>query len=453
MQCQHGIEPARPPGIAPGLAGLASPAMSKPAIRTSAVAALMAAAAVAPGAADAHRPPLPAVSPQVALDWNQTAVTTLAASGKPQTESMIYMGLTQAAVYDAVVSIQGGFEPYLIHPGVPPGASPEAAAATAAHGVLSAYFPTQKPALDAALAAALAAVPDGASEARGTLVGRQVAAGIVAARVEDGRDAPFDPEPTFLSAGVWRRTPPAFAQAQTPWVAKMTPLLLRSTSQFQPGPPPALTSRRYARDFEETRLYGAKNSAVRTPAETETALFYTDSVVGMNNRALRSVIARRRLDLTGAARALAMGDMVIADADAACLQAKYAYWFWRPVTAIPLAGADGNPATVADPAWVPLRDTPNHPEYPGAHGCNTAALGAVVADLLGTDRIELDLASNVTATIHHLATVADLEHEIVNARTWIGFHFRHSSETGVRLGERVAHWALDRYFQSKGSFR
>jgi hypothetical protein len=420
--------------------------MSKQAIRTSAVAALLAVAAV-PGAAEAHRAPAPAVSPQMALDWNQTAATTLAASGKPQTESMIYMGLTQAAVYDAVVAIQGGFEPYLIRPGVPPGASPEAAAATAAHGVLSAYFPVQKPALDAALAASLGAVPDGPAEDRGALVGRQVAAGIVAARTDDGRDGPFDPEPTILSAGVWRRTPSAFAPAQTSWMANVTPLLLRRVSQFQPGPPPALASRLYARDFNETRLYGAKDSPARSAAQTQTALFYTDGVVGMNNRALRSVAARTGLDLTGTTRALAMGNMVIADADAACLQAKYAYWFWRPVTAIALADTDGNPDTAADPAWLPLRDTPNHPEYPGAHGCNTAALGTVVAALLGTDRIELDLESKVTNTTRHFRAVTDLEQDVVNARTWVGFHFRHSSEVGVRLGERVALWAVNHYFQ------
>jgi hypothetical protein len=423
--------------------------MTTPPFRTTAVAALLAAAAVvAPAAAQAHRPPpSPAVSPQVVLDWNQTAVTTLAATGKPQTESMIYMGLTQAAVYDAVTAIQGGFEPYLIRPGVPPGASPEAAAAAAAHGVLTTYFPAQKPALDAALTTSLDPIPDGPSQDRGVLVGQQVAAGIVAARIDDGRDGPFDPEPTILDAGVWRRTPPALAAAQTPWVAKLTPLLLRRVSQFQPGPPPALTSRLYARDFNETRLYGAKDSTVRSAAQTQTALFYTDSVVGMNNRALRSVVARRGLDLTGTARALAMGNMIIADADAACLQAKYAYWFWRPVTAIALADSDGNPDTAADPAWAPLRDTPNHPEYPGAHGCNTAALGAVVATLLGTQWIELDLESKVTGTTRHLGAVGDLEQDIVNARTWIGFHFRHSSEVGVRLGERVAHWAVNHYFQ------
>jgi hypothetical protein len=385
---------------------------------------VVAASAVAAAPATAH-------SPRTVLEWNTTAAATLIASGKPQTESMIYMGLTQAAVYDAVTAIEGGFEPYLIRPGVPPGSSPDAAAAAAAHDVLASYFPAQKPALDAAYATSLAGIPDGPAEDRGVLVGRQVATGIVAARIDDGRDGP-GPVPPAVRPGVWRPTPPAFAAAQTPWVANMTPLLLRRMSQFRPGPPPSLDSRRYARDLAETRRYGAKDSPVRTLEQTETARFYTESVVSMDNRVLRGVIGRLGLDLEGAARALALGDMTIADAAGACLEAKYAYWFWRPITAI---------RETVDPSWEPLLATPNHPEYPGAHGCNTAALGSVVAGLMGTDAIDLDVESAATHTTHHFATLADLEREIVDARVWIGYHLRSSTEVGVRLGERVARWA------------
>jgi hypothetical protein len=169
--------------------------------------------------------------------------------------------------------------------------------------------------------------------------------------------------------------------------------------------------------------------------------------VSMNHRALQAVVRRLGLDLEGAARALAMGHMVLADALIACMQAKYAYWFWRPVTAIVLAGTDGNPSTPADPTWEPLAVTPNHPEYPAAHGCNTAALGAVVAALEGRERIDLALDSTVTHTTRRFATRADLEREIVDARVWAGLHLRASGEQGVRLGERVAQWALQRYFR------
>ena len=419
----------------------------------SALAAFVLSAAVAASAPARPRPAALVASPQVVLDWNATAAATLLASGKPQPESMVYVGLTQAAVYDAVIAIEGGFEPYLIVPGVPPGSSPEAAVAAAAYGVLVNYFPAQKPALDAAYAASLAGIPDGPAEDRGVLVGQQVAAGLVAARIDDGRDDPetFTPTP---EPGVWRPTPPAFSAAQTPWMATMKPLLLGSSAQFRPPPPPALDSVRYARDFEETRLYGAKSGSLRTAEQTETARFWTELVQQQHNRTLRDLVTRLGLDLRGAARALALGTTVMADSLIACWDAKFAYGYWRPVTAIPAGDTDGNDRTAAEPAWEPLAATPNHPEYPSAHTCVTAGLGAAAAALVGGDRIELDVASTVTGTTRHFDHARDLERDIENARVYIGYHWRTSGEVGSRLAGRVARWALQRYFcathQGKG---
>jgi hypothetical protein len=398
-------------------------------------------------AVTASAPARTVAGPQVVLDWNATAAATLLASGKPQPESMVYIGLTQAAVYDAVIAIEGGFEPYQIVPGVPPGSSAEAAAAAAAHGVLVTYFPTQKPALDAAYAASLAGIPDGPAEDRGVVVGRQVATGLVAARIDDGRDdaEPFTPAP---APGVWRPTPPAFLPAQTPWMATMRPLLLDNPDQFRPAPPPALDGRRYAHDFDETRLYGASTGSLRTARQTETARFWTELVQTQYSRTLRDLVTRLGLDLREAARALALGTMVIADSFIACWDAKYAYGYWRPVTAIPAGDADGNDRTTADPGWEPLAPTPNHPEYPSAHTSGTAGLGAAVAALVGRDRIELDVASTVTGTTRHFKRVGDLRRDIEDARVYIGYHWRSASEAGSRLAERVARWALKRYFRA-----
>jgi hypothetical protein len=385
-------------------------------------------------------------SPQVVLDWHTTAVATVLAGGANQAEAAIYIGLTQAAVYDAVIAIEKGFQPYLIVPGVPPGASADAAAVAAAYWVLVTYFPNQKPALDTAYAASLAAITDGPAKDRGILVGQQVATGLVAARTDDGRNAPiaFTPAP---GPGVWRPTPPALLPALSPWMASVKPLLLNRPDQFRPGPPPALNSRLYARDFEETRLYGAKASSVRTAEQTETARFWTENVPQQLNRTLHNLVVRLGLDLRQTARALAMATTTMADALIACWDAKYTYGFWRPVTAIRLADTDGNDQTVADPAWEPLLPTPNHPEYTSAHNCVTAALGATAANLVGSDRIDLDIISTVTGTTKHYSTLRDLERDIVNARVWVGYHWRTSDEAGYRLGDRVARWALQRNFR------
>jgi hypothetical protein len=386
-----------------------------------------------------------AASPQVALDWNAIAVATTIAAGKSQPESGLYVGLTQAAVYDAVIAIDGGFHPYLIVPGVPPGSSDEAAAAAAAYGVLVGLFPGQKPALDASYAASLGGIPDGTAKDRGVLVGQQVAAGLIAARIDDGRDAavPFAPAP---GAGVWQPTPPAFLPALTPWLGTMKPLLLDSASQFRPGAPPALDSARYARDYNETRLYGALNGSLRTPQQTETAVFWTENAAAQYNRALRGFIAAGNANLRDAARDLAMGDMTMADALIACWDAKDTYASWRPVTAIQAGNTDGNDRTTADPNWLPLRPTPNHPEYPSAHNCLAGSLSETLSQIAGSDVINLDVSSVVTGTTRHYRQVDDLKRDIIDARVFVGFHFRTAGEVGFRLGTHIAHWALQQNF-------
>jgi hypothetical protein len=277
-------------------------------------------------------------------------------------------------------------------------------------------------------------------------VGEQVARGIVAARIDDGRDAPFAFEPVPVP-GVWRPTPPAFLPAVHPWLGAMTPLLLEHASQFRPGPPPPLTSRRYARDYEETRLYGALTGSRRTAAQTETALFWTDSPAAQYNRALHRLVTARGLDLAHAARALALSHAAVADAVIACWDVKNAYAAWRPVTAIHEAATDGNAGTKADPDWQPLRPTPNQPEYPSAGTCANAAFGEAVAEIVGSRRIGLEIDSAQTGTTRRYERLQDLERESVDARVFIGYHWRTSNEVGYRLGERVARWVLRRNFE------
>jgi len=369
-----------------------------------------------------------AASPQVVLDWNATAVATTIAAGKSQPESGLYVGLTQAAVYDAVIAIDGGFHPYLIVPGVPPGSSDEAAAAAAAYGVLVGYFPAQKPTLDVAYATSLAGIADGTAKDRGVLVGQQVAAGLIAARIDDGRNAavPFAPTP---GPGVWQPTPPAFLPALHPWLGAMKPLLLDDASQFRPGPPPKL------------------NGSLRTPEQTETALFWTENAAQQYNRALRTFVSARQLNLRDAAHALAMADTTMADSLIACWDAKMTYAFWRPVTAIPAGATDGNDQTTADPNWLPLRPTPNHPEYPSAHTCLAGAFSEALSEIAGNDNIDLEVSSTVTGTTREYRHVDDLKRDIINARVFVGFHWRTSGEVGFKLGTDVAHWALHNYFQ------
>ena len=408
----------------------------------------------AASARTAHRTGVPA---QVALDWNanavnaiRTAVTTVDGPARPlyQTEGLIYLSYVQAAVYNADVAIEGRYEPYGLSLFAPPGASPAAAVAAAAHDMLVYHFPAQKAALDALYATSLAGIPDGQAKLDGISVGQAAALGTIAIRSNDGRNAPTATygAPGAVVAGHWQVVPPATA-AQTPWVAFMHPFLLHSASQFRPAPPPALDSRTSKRDLAETQAYGAKTSTAhtklaRTSEQTDTAYFWNANVINQYSQLFRDVATQHGMDLADTTRLLAMGTLVVTDAGIACFDAKYTYLFWRPATAI---------RSGADPDWLPLLNTPNHPEYPSAHGCVTSALTQTIASALGTDHINVDIMgaqgglTTLTAK-RHFQTVGEIQSQIVDARPWIGFHFRNSTVTGLGVGNQVAHWALERYF-------
>jgi hypothetical protein len=421
------------------------------------------ATAVLPAAAARAEPTKPASLPSTAaLTWNQIAVNAvrsavITADGPPrpvlQAEGKVYMAYVQAAVYDAVTKIEGRYVPYHDFNAHTDGASPEAAVAAAARTTLDYYFPDQAASVDAQYLAFLASLPP-AGKAAGVAVGEAAANDIIALRMNDGRNAPtaIYGDPTLpVLAGQWQVVPPA-TTAATPWLAFMRPFTLKSPSQFRLDPPPALEGRRYAYDLNETKAYGAKDSALRTPEQTATAYFWNANAINQGPQALRDVALQHGLDLVGTARLLAMGELVAADALIACFDSKYHYLLWRPYTAIRHADLDGNPATVADPNWLPLLNTPNHPEYPGAHGCNTGAFAEVVAKALHTRRIDVTVwgATNggtTLTTTRHFDTVKDLDREIVDARVWIGFHYRHSTIAGIKLGREVAHWTLQRYFR------
>jgi hypothetical protein len=381
--------------------------------------------------------------------WTDTAqrvwVPPPPAPAQPPPSSLSSLAFVQLAVYNAVVAIEGGYEPYGRALRPHPGASVNAAVARAAHDVLVRYFPGSTPTLDADLTASLATIPDGAAEQRGLAVGRDAAAGLLAQREGDGWFADIGFTMPAPGPGVWEL--PAGQSPLVPWLSRLRPFTLRSPDQFRPGPPPALSSRRYARDFDELARIGGATSA-RTPEQTLIARFYTTHPALQFATAYRSLASARGLDALQTARLMAMGSTAGADALIACLDAKYTYLTWRPAYAIPRGDTDGNPQTVAEPGWTPLLPTPAHPEYPSAHGCATFAQTEVFERFLGTRRIDLDLPGTIAEMpLRHFATGDELRTEVANARVWGGLHFRFSTEVGGQLGTRVADWTLAHAFR------
>jgi hypothetical protein len=301
-----------------------------------------------------------------------------------------------------------------------------------------------QPTFDTEYANDLASHPDGAAEEGGKAVGEEVAAYIMSLRRGDGRNAvvPYVQPP--VGPGVFEPTVPGSTPFGT-HVGRIRPLTIPSPSAFRPGPPPALASDQYARDFNEVKTRGRRPEASRGRSETYIALFWNDHGVAMWNRALLRLVTDRGLGVAPSARLLAMAHAAGGDGMIGCFDAKYTYYFWRPLHAIPRAGTDGNPQTEPDPAWEPLIHTPNHPEYPAAHSCHSTAVATAATIFFGTDNITLTIDSAQTGETRIYARASDAINQVIDARILSGVHFRFSGQAGTTLGSQVANYAATRF--------
>ncbi len=383
----------------------------------------------------------------VVTEWNQQAVTLalLPASALTSPQQGRVMAIVQIAVHDAVNGITEKYETYLSPGAAPNDASPEAAAIAAAHHALKNLFQSQAASLDAFYESSLAA--HGLSQDDpGIAYGRSAAAAILALRANDhSAQAQFDyTAPGAGAPGIWVRlnnTP-----ASLPGWGNVTPFVLRSGSQFRPDPPPALDSKQYAKDYNEIKEIGALNSSTRTNEQTQIALFWRSSPTAIWNPALIQVLATRNLSISATARAFALMYLATADASIACWDAKYAYNFWRPITAIKSGDSDGNESTAADRDWAPLIATPPHPEYPSGHATNSSAMAMILKSLFD-DNPGVPIEVTLTGITRQWRTFSEGVDEVIEARIYSGIHFRTADEVGARLGRKVARFVMNHALQ------
>jgi hypothetical protein len=381
--------------------------------------------------------------------WNEIAERTITENAVPVPASSLYYAFVALASYDAVVAIEGGSEPFSVQPRPHAHASPAAAGATAAYRVLRNYFPNSAEALDADYATSMAAIPNGVGKVHGVRVGEAAAQGLIASRSGDGRGATV-PQPGDGSAGAgeWRPTPPANAPMAVPWLGFVDPLVLSSPTAIALDGPDPLDSDAYTDDFVEVRDYGGTTS-LRSASQTATAHFWNANPVRQYNVAMRGQVVARNLDIVDSARAFAVLHASSADALIACWRAKYDTNFWRPVTAIALADTDGNDATSTVPGWTPLATTPPYSDYPSGHACLTGATTGALAHLFGSSLTPSftvpSFATGVSA--RQYGTTAAIDNETIDARIWLGFHFRTAMVDGNALGHAVAARVAADHFQ------
>jgi hypothetical protein len=375
------------------------------------------------------------------IDWNIRSIDTAIAAKLPAPLATRLVAIIQSAVYEGVNAITGRYASNRVHLDAAPGASVDAAVAEANRAILTRLVPSQQAAIKMAYETALASIPDGPAKTQGIAVGERAAAAILALRADDGADAPESYRP-HTTPGVYVPT----ALPVVPHWPRRQPWLMASPDQFRPGPPPPLGSELWARDYNEVKALGAKDSTRRTAEQADIARFWEGSGPVMYFPLARSVANQPGRDVTRNARLLAVAAQAMDDAAIAVFDAKYHYGFWRPITAIRNGDIDGNDATARDASWAPFIETPMHPEYPAAHCVTAAALGAVLQADVGPAPTPVLRSTSPTApgAVRSWTRIEDFVQEVADARIYGGIHFRTSTEVGSAMGKKIGVLAAEK---------
>jgi hypothetical protein len=408
-------------------------------------------------------------------DWNANAAKAalaacIAPGNDPLHESRLY-AMMHVSIHDALNAIDRRFRPYVFDVQGPTGASGPAAVASAARNVLipvinrlpfpAACVQAGIASVEADYSAAISAVPDGVAKTQGINLGQASAAVIVALRANDGSDAPLQDftYPQRTGPGEFRFTPGFNFAFGTRW-GDVTPFVLNDASQFRPGPPYRIRSRKYAADFDEVKRLGGNGVTtltMRTPEQTQIALFWLESSPLAWNRIARSVSASRGLDLWENARLFGLLNLALADGYIGNADTKGHYNFWRPVTAIHTGDDDGNPNTDGDPAWTPLEPNYPNPDYDSGHSLEGGAAAEVLREFFGTDNIGFRACSftlppgqrctDPNPVFRQYSSFSQAAEENAFSRILAGLHFRDAIEVGLKHGQKIGNRTVNRFLR------
>ena len=397
-------------------------------------------------------------SPETILEWNRILLASLATPGvaSPTVFFTRPLAVMHVAVFDAINSFDRRYTPYVEWVTVPAGASREAAVAQAAHDALVAMFPSQAAVYDAALGAQLSRLPAAAAN-DGARVGAAAARAVVELRRHDGWNRP---QPQFILpnlAGYWQPVPPANTPAGFAHYPDVTPFIIGNALQFLAEPPPALTSQRYADDFNEAKALGRVNSTTRTADQTLVARLFaavptvtTTPNQGVWNNLTRDLIRTHGLDDLEGARLYALINTTFHDALFSSFSGKYLYGMWRPVTAIREAARDGNPATEPDPEFLALVPTPPYPTYPGNYACIASAMTRVFTRYFGRDDMPFSITWAEPAgpgITRSYSSFRQLANEAARSRVYGGIHFDFDTTASFGVCIPLGDYVFDNAFR------
>jgi len=384
---------------------------------------------------------------RVIVEWNELIISTAAEVDGFQTlHGNRALPLLHLAVHDALNSIVPVYDQYAYNESNPE-AHPIAAASQAAHDVMAKIFPDHSESAAELHQKWMDRVPENSAREEGIRVGRKSAQAILDLREGDGYDSTGEITPGN-EPGSYRITPPFNEPIGTGW-PDTEPLSMTTPDQFQPGPPPALDSEAYARDFEEVKRLGRKDSEERTDDQTHAGYWFAEYPTVAFPDFARSYILENEIHTWRAARLFALLAIDNFDGLISVFDAKYEYTFWRPYTAIRNADRDGNPATEPDPNWEPEMTTAPHPDYPAALSTLCAGGAEVLKDFFGTsDILYTRKAGSVpeeTSAERSYNSIGEAVEDCENSRIYNGFHFRTGIDVGTEMGRERARHLLDNH--------
>lgn len=402
---------------------------------------------------------LSALRGDAVLNWNATFLDLVRKNRLNPLTTSRGLAMLHTAIYDAVNSVEGSYEPYIADAGAPRWVSAEAAASAAGYRVLSELFPNDADLLAASYQEGLGSAVGGAQARRlGVSLGEAVGNTVLAVRANDGWNATADYTPTD-APGRWRPIPvrpggPSPAGLSPRW-GSVTPWAMIRGDQFLCPPPPALDSAEYAAAVAEVAAYGAADSAIRTEDQTNIALFWSDDAgtftpPGHWNAIAAEVASRFGQSLAENARTFALLSFATADAAITCWETKYTYDLWRPYSAIREADTDGNPQTVADPDWEALIFIPPFPTYSSGHSTFSGAASAVLAAVFGCDDISFTTGSDgVGVADRSFTSFSQAALEAADSRLYGGIHFSFDNQAGIEAGTALGNYIAANFLRPR----
>ena len=392
--------------------------------------------------------------PAVVREWNTLAEGVIPASAGPslpRTYAMMHI-----AMFDAVNSIEGGYTRYHARVWANRFASSEAAAAQAAHDVLVALWPANTPQFDTALNTRLATIHPVRAQL-GVQVGKEIAKKVLEWRANDGWATPQSYTPPALP-GLWQPTPPAFSPATFVQAGDAKPFALPTPYYYLPRRPPALNSQEYADAVNEIKAIGGATSMVRTAEQTLQARLwasvgYKENWGGIWNQVTRFMALSRNLSLIESARLFALVNVAMQDSVQTAQASKFVYQLWRPVHAIQRAGEDLNPATDADPLWMPLLTTPPYPSYAGNMACIGAGSARALALFFGTNDVlvsaQWSSTDNINFVVRSFPGFWQMAEHQGASREYGGIHFHFDTTASQEVCPKVANYAYANFMRPK----